>query len=186
MATLVLVEGESDAGAVHAAAELLQVDLDARGIVVRPAAGITNFPKLLAEFVRDNPGARFCGMYDAADERHVRRALGDAGASIDKQQSPQEFGFFACDPDLEGELIRALGAQGVERVLAGEGELDSFRRFQAMPEHRTKRVEDQLHRFLGTRATRKIRCGRLLVEALGPQALPRPLQLLLSHLVAAN
>jgi hypothetical protein len=35
-----------------------------------------------------------------------------------------------CDSDLEDELIRALGAPAIERLLAVQGELESFRRFQ--------------------------------------------------------
>jgi hypothetical protein len=65
----VLVEGNSDAGAVRALAGLLGCVLDLRHIQIRSADGVTNFSRLLAEFVRTRPGAKFCGMYDLADER---------------------------------------------------------------------------------------------------------------------
>jgi hypothetical protein len=50
-------------------------------------------------------------------------------------------GFFACVDDLEDELIRALGTEAVERVLDVHGELASFRRMEAMPQHRGSPVE---------------------------------------------
>jgi hypothetical protein len=76
---LVLVEGESDASAVHALAGLLRLNLSDIGVEVRSAAGVTNFSRILSDFVAENPGEAFCGMYDVADERHVRRALARAG-----------------------------------------------------------------------------------------------------------
>src|SRR4030095_13835012 len=96
------------------------------------------------------------------------------------------FGFFACDADLEDELIRALGVDAVERVLDAQSELISFRRFQAMPQHRSTPVHQQLRRFLGTRATRKIRTAQRLVEALGLGRLPRPLVQLAARLQKAQ
>ena len=142
---------------------------------------MTNFPKLLVDFVRANPAAKFCGMYDVADEWHVRRALISAGVAVGPNDSLEPYGFYACVADLEDELIRALGTDGVERVIDGQGELASFRRFQAMPQHRDTPAHQQLHRFLGTRATRKIRSARRLVEALGLARLPRALTLLASR-----
>jgi hypothetical protein len=124
-------------------------------------------------------------MYDIAGERHVRRALARAAIPVDTDESLESFGFFACVADLEDELIRTLGAEAVERVLEAQGELTSFRRFQAMPQHRRTPVHGQLHRFLGTRATRKIRSAQRLVEALDPARLPRPLGQLMSRLLEA-
>ena len=114
-------------------------------------------------------------MYDLAEQRHVRRALTNADIPIAAHDALESFGFFACAADLEEELIRALGAEAVERVLEAQGELVSFRRFQAMPQYRLTPVDQQLHRFLGTRATRKIRSARRLVERLDIDRLPRPL-----------
>ena len=171
---LVLVEGESDAAAVEALAGLVGCDLGSRRIEIRSAGGVTNFSRVLAEFVRTHPGAGFCGMYDVADEWHVRRALAKAAVPGAAHGSLDSFGFFACVADLEDELIRALGPEAVERVLDAQAELVSFRRFQAMPQHRHEPAQQQLRRFLGTRATRKIRCARSLVEALDLARLPRP------------
>ena len=179
---LVLVEGDSDAAAVRALADRLGVDLDLHRVEVCSAGGVTNFSRVLADFVRTHPGVDFCGMYDVADERHVRRALANAAIPVAVHESLESFGFFACVADLEDELIRALGAATVERVLEAQAELNSFRRFQAMPQHRRAPVNHQLRRFLGTRATRKIRSARHLVEALDLDRLPHPLARLAARL----
>ena len=173
--TLVLVEGDSDAGAVRAIADLIGCDLESHRIQITSAHGVTNFAPLLAEFLRAHPGATACGLYDVAEERHVRRALCHASVAVADDASLEPFGFYACVADLEDELIRALGTETVERVIEAQGELASFRRFQAMPQQRDRPAHDQLHRFLGTRATRKIRSAQHLVEALGVDRLPRPL-----------
>jgi hypothetical protein len=183
--TLVLVEGESDAAAVRALADLVRFDLGLHQVQICSAAGVTNFSRVLANFVRTHPGADFCGMYDVADERHVRRALANAAVPVAADESLESFGFFACVADLEDELIRALGAATVERVLEAQDELNSFRRFQAMPQHRGEATHRQLRRFLGTRATRKIRSARRLVEALDLARLPRPLAQLAVRLLRA-
>jgi len=180
--TLVLVEGDSDAAAVRALAGLIDCDLGLHHIQIRSAGGVTNFSRVLADFVRTLPRGDFCGMYDVADERHVRRALANVAIPIAAHESLESSGFFACVADLEDELIRALGAEAVERLLGVQSELNSFRHFQAMPQHRRAPVHHQLRRFLGTRATRKIRSARLLVEALDPARLPPPLVQLAARL----
>src|SRR6218665_2087582 len=125
-ATLVLVEGDSDAAALQALAGLTGLDLVRHGLQIRPAHGVTNFPRVLREFLQAQPGAGCCGLYDVADVRHVRRALLETGL-LDSAQpvgpALETCGFFACEADLEDELIRALGPEAVQRVIAAEGEL---------------------------------------------------------------
>ena len=183
--TFVLVEGESDAAAVHALANLIGLDLARHRIRLQSAHGVTNYSRVLTEFRSANPAAEFCGLYDVAEEKYVRRALSSVGMALTDETPVELFGFFACVADLEDELIRALGAGLVERVIEAQGELPSFRRFQAMPQHRGTPAEQQLRRFLGTRATRKIRSARRLVEALTVDRLPPPLARLAARLRSA-
>ena len=68
----------------------------------------------------------------------------------------------------------------MERVLDDEGELASFRRFQDQPAQRGRDLRAQLHRFLGTRAGRKVRYGSLLVDALELDRVPAALDLVLA------
>ena len=87
--------------------------------------------------------------------------------------------------ELEGELIRALGVDGVEAVLAAAGGLASFRMFQHQPAQREnpRPVEAQLHRWLRSSSTRFHRYLRLLVEALDLERLPQPLAEVLGNAV---
>ncbi|HSC87064.1 MAG TPA: TOPRIM nucleotidyl transferase/hydrolase domain-containing protein [Polyangiaceae bacterium] len=181
-----LVEGESDANAVRALAVRVGCDLDSGRIAIVSAGGVTNFARVLLAHLRAHPHARVCGMYDIGEEWHVRRALARAELLKSDSGSLEASGFFACVADLEDELIRALGVAAVERVVEEQSELASFRRFQAMPEHRHSQTHQQLHRFLGTRATRKIRSATRLAEALDLANLPRPLQQLAARLRAVD
>jgi hypothetical protein len=205
-ATVVLVEGPSDAAAVGALAERLDRDLLAEGVHVEVADGVTNFPGALARLVgtgpvgqggrearaRDatraesgarRPARRVLGLYDEAEEAHVRRGLRRVGLGADLDRNGIEAcGFFVCVADLEDELIRALGPAAVEAVLDAQGELRAFRMFQRQPAQRGRPVEAQLRRFMGTRSLRKIRYGRLLVDALDLERVPLPLDRLLARI----
>jgi hypothetical protein len=91
-------------------------------------------------------------------------------------------GFFVCCRDLEDELIRALGTDAVLAVVEANGELRAFRTMQSQPAQRGHTVEEQLHRFIGTKSGRKARYARALVEALDLAHVPAPLSRLLDHL----
>jgi hypothetical protein len=173
---VVLVEGGSDRAAVETLAGRRGLDLAAEGVAVVSMGGATNIASSLAVYGPSGLGVSVSGLYDVAEEDFVRRALTRFG--LDPE--PSRSAFFACVADLEDELIRALGSDGVERVLDAEGELASFRRFQRQPAQRARTVEAQLHRFLGTRSGRKHRYGRLLVEALDLARVPRPLDRVLT------
>lgn len=86
-----------------------------------------------------------------------------------------------CTPDLEGELIRALGLERVLRIIESEGELGSFRKLQRQPALRRRALEAQLGRFLAGRAGNKERYARLLVEALDLERVPAALDAVLAR-----
>lgn len=181
---VVLVEGASDAAAVTALADRRRVDLDRAGIDVVAIGGATNIARALGRFGPGGEGLHVAGLCDVGEERAYRRGLERAGLGVDLDRAGiEELGFFVCESDLEDELIRALGAEAIEAILEREGELASFRRMQRQPAQRGRTVEQQLQRFIGTRSGRKIRYGRLLVEALDPGAVPQPLARLLDHVV---
>ena len=120
---------------------------------------------------------RLAGLCDAAEAGEFRRALERAGLGSDLEQ----LGFYVCHADLEDELIRALGTEAVEQVLESQGDLGSFRTLQKQPAWRGRPPDDQLRRFMGSGARRKIRYARLLVEALDLADVPRPLDLVLAY-----
>jgi hypothetical protein len=69
----------------------------------------------------------------------------------------------------------------VLQVVEAQGELRAFRTLQKQAAWRGRPVGEQLRRFMGSGGRRKIRYARLLVEALDPGQVPRPLDLVLAH-----
>ncbi|MCO1656734.1 TOPRIM nucleotidyl transferase/hydrolase domain-containing protein [Pseudonocardia humida] len=179
---VVLLEGESDRAALLALAVLRGRDLAAEGVAVLAMGGITNIGHFLDRFGPTGCGITVAGLCDAGEERHVRRHLARTGLGTPTSRTQVEgLGFFVCDTDLEDELIRALGVAAVERVVAAEGELGALRTLRHQPAQRERSAAAQLHRFLGSRGGRKIHYARLLVEALAPDRVPRPLDAVLER-----
>jgi Overcoming lysogenization defect protein-like, TOPRIM domain len=181
--TVVLVEGISDQIAVSALAERRQRNLAAEGVSIVPIGGAQAIGRFLRAFGPQGLDVNLAGLYDAAEEHDVRRGLERGGFGSDLTRADMErLGFFVCVADLEEELIRALGAPAVERVLAANGDLRSFRTLQKQPAWRGRSREQQLRRFMGSGGRRKIRYARFLVEALDLADVPRPLDRLLAQL----
>jgi hypothetical protein len=181
---LVLVEGVSDQIAIETLARRLGRDLAREGVEVLPIGGAQAMERFLRRFGPDGANLRLAGLYDAGEEGVVRRALQRAGfgsGSALTREDMEGLGFYVCVADLEDELIRALGATAVEAVVAAQGELDSFRTLQKQPAWRGGATEAQLRRFMGSGGSRKLRYASLLVEALDPARVPRPLQLVLAR-----
>ena len=166
---VVLVEGTSDRHALETLARRRGRDLAAAGVGIVPMGGYGNLPRLLGQY-RD---VQIAGLYDVGEERHFLRALG-----CNDRGELERVGFFACAQDLEDELTRAVGPDGMERVLAEQGELRAFRTYQKQPAHRARPLEEQLHGFMWNR---KQTYAVLLVEALDLTRIPRPLDRVLAH-----
>lgn len=181
--TVVLVEGVSDQLAVEALAERFGRNLAAEGVMVLPMGGATNIGHFLDRFGPRGSGVRIAGLCDEAEAGVFRRGLERVGLGLELATAGMHsLGFYVCAPDLEAELIRALGVSVVEQILAGEGDLASFRTFQQQPAQRGKSDQARLRRFMGTRGGRKIHYAPLLVRSLEPARVPRPLRDLLHHI----
>jgi hypothetical protein len=179
---VVLVEGISDQRAVEALARRRGRDLDAEGVAVVPIGGAQAIGSFVERLGPSGLDVGLAGLCDAGEERHFRQALERAGLGADlTRERMEELGFFVCVLDLEDELIRSLGAAVVEQIVDAEGDLQSFRTLQKQPAWRGRPVEAQLRRFMGSGGSRKIRYARLLVEALDPARVPRPLDGVLAH-----
>jgi hypothetical protein len=163
---VILVEGISDRIAVETLAVRRGRDLEAEGIAVVAIGGA----QAVERAVRELGEVRIAGLYDVAEERAVLRGLERAGLGAD--------GFFACDPDLEGELVRALGAERMLALVEARGQLGAFATYRKQPAQREKPLEVQLHGWLHNW---KIRYAAPLVEALDLTRVPRPLDQLLTH-----
>jgi hypothetical protein len=159
----VLVEGTSDRIALGTLAERRGRDLVADGIEIVAMGGAQAIGRYLELF----RGARLTGLCDAGEEPEFRRAFERAGLAPS---------FYVCEPDLEAELIRALGAERVLEVVEAHGDLQPFRTLQKQVEWRGRPVKDQLRRFMGSGGSRKTRYARYLVEALDLERVPRPLE----------
>jgi hypothetical protein len=154
--SVILVEGITDRIAVEAVASKLGRDLAAEGVGVVPIGGAQAIRRAFTE----HEGERVVGLCDAPEESWFRRVLGDQT--------------YVCVENLEDELIRALGAARVEEVVAGEGDIETFRNFQNQPAWRGRDTESQLLRWMHN-GDRHHRYPPLLIGALEPDELPPPL-----------
>jgi hypothetical protein len=153
---VLLVEGISDRIALEAAARLLGRDLVAEGVEIVPIGGAQAVTRVAGGY-RDTP---VVGLCDAGEERYFRAALGDA--------------VYVCHANLEDELIRALGPDRVQRVVSAQGDLETFRAFQNQPAWRGRSTASQLLRWMHN-GDRHLRYPPLLLAALEPEGIPRPL-----------
>ncbi|MET9463965.1 TOPRIM nucleotidyl transferase/hydrolase domain-containing protein [Streptomyces sp. NPDC006544] len=172
--TAVLLEGPSDLEAVEALAARRGRDLAAEGVCVVPMGGAMSVGRYAGLLGPPGLGLRLRGLCDEGERRFYDRGL-------ERARAPRE-GFFVCVADLEDELIRALGPDRVEEIIEAEGDLRAWQTFLRQPAQHGRPRRQQLRRFLGTKKGRKIRYGRLLVEALDPGQAPAPLDDLLASL----
>lgn len=172
--TAVLLEGPSDLAAVETLAARRGRDLATEGVCVVPMGGAMSVGRYAGLLGPPGLGLRLAGLCDEGEQRFYARGL--------KRARVPYRGFFVCVTDLEDELIRALGTARVEEVVRAEGDLRAWQAFLRQPAQHGRSRQQQLRRFLGTKKGRKIRYGRLLVEALAPEQVPAPLDDLLASL----
>jgi hypothetical protein len=152
---VVLVEGITDRIALEAVALRLGQDLD--GVEIVPIGGAQAIRRAFAQYEDE----RVAGLCDSGEERWFQRVLGAAT--------------YVCVRDLEDELLRAVGRSRVEEVFESQGDLETFRNFQNQPYWRGRPVEAQLRRWLQASDNRGKRYPPLLIAALEPHEIPRPL-----------
>ena len=179
---VILVEGVSDQSAIEALAARRGRNLGQEGVFVVPMGGATNIGPFLDLFGPSGLDVALAGLCDEGEEGVFRRGLARAGLHPGPARPDLErLGFYVCVADLEDEMIRSLGAASVEQLIAGQGELASFRTFCRQPAQRNRTREQQLRRFMGTRSGRKIRYGQVLAAALDLTRVPGPLAGVLSR-----
>ena len=160
--TVIIVEGESDRVALEVLSARLGVELP-RIVTVGGASGARRAISELSD-------QSVVGLVDANERALFERVIERV---------------YVCDPDLEGELVRALGVDEGEAVIAEQGELESFRRLQNQPAQRVRSVEAQLARLFGGRSGNKIRYAGLLAAAVPLDRVPAPLADLIRAVVAS-
>jgi len=139
---VILVEGVSDQSAIEALAVRRGRDLGQEGVFVVPMGGATNIGPFADLFGPRGLRARLAGLCDEGEEHVFRHGLARAGLHPGPDRRDLErLGFYVCVADLEDEVIRALGVASVERLIAGQGELGSFRTFCRQPAQRERTRE---------------------------------------------
>jgi hypothetical protein len=154
---VVAVEGISDKAVLETLARRRGRDLAAEGIAIEPIGGAHAIRRFVAE---RGSGVHVRGLCDENEAHLFRRVLDEV---------------HVCVPDLEGELIRALGVEHVLEIV----DLDAFRKLQQQPAQRGRPVELQLHRWLRASSVRFHRYLPRLVEALDLDRVPQPLDAVL-------
>jgi hypothetical protein len=149
---LILVEGESDRVAIETLARRIGLN--------PPAIAVLGGAHAIANYLPIAPrDTRLVGLCDANEEHLFRQHLDEVQI---------------CYPDLEGELIRALGVDQALQLVD-----PSFATLQKQLEYRDEPLETQLRRYLSGRSGYKIRYARIFVEALDLSRLPDPLTAIL-------
>ena len=172
--TAVLLEGLSDLAAVEALAARRDRDLAGDGVCVVSMGGAMSVGRYAGLLGAPGLGLRLIGLCDEREKPFFDRGL-------DPAWTPRP-SVHVCAADLEDELIRALGTARVEQIIQAEDELRAWQTFVRQPAQHGRSRHQQLRRFLGTKKGRKIRYGRLLVEALTPDQVPAPLDSLFADL----
>ena len=169
---VVLVEGITDQIALETAAAGIGRDLEAARVVVVPIGGAHAIGRFLAGLGPLATRVRLAGLCDRREEDIFRRGL-----TMTQAGSP----LYVCVDDLEDELIRAVGTEGVEALFDSQGDLRSFRSFQSQPAWRGREPAAQMYRFVRSSSVRNLVYARLLVEAaVRGGTLPRPLDAVLA------
>ncbi len=181
-AAVVLVEGVSDQIAVETLGAVRGDDM--AGIGVFPTGGVHAFGPFIKHFGPRGRALRLSGLCDAAEAGVVHEAL-VAGGMLDPSHAIAESDFHICDRDLEDELIRALGVDAAVAVIDEQGDLHRLRTMQHQPEWRNRPTADQIRRFLGSGARRKLRYAAAFVRAMPPERAPTPLREALDAVVGA-
>jgi hypothetical protein len=152
-AVVIAVEGFSDRIVLERISRRLGRDLVAEGIRIEAIGGAHAIRRFVAELGSD---VAVRGLCDENEEQLFRRVLDDV---------------FVCVPDLEGELIRALGVDRMLEIV----DRDAFATMQRQPAQRGRPIELQLHRWLRSSSSRYHRYLPVLADALELDRVPAPL-----------
>jgi hypothetical protein len=171
----VLLEGASDVAALRVVAERSGISLADEGIHLVDMHGVTNIRRHLLAATEADDSPRVLGMCDAPEARFFVRALRRVGCAVAAVDELPWWGFQVCERDLEDELMRVLGEQGLRRLLDDLGLTQRFAMLTQQPAWVSGSFHDQVHRFAGAASGRKELMGAAMAATLDLAALPSPL-----------
>lgn len=172
-----LVEGLSDRLALLALAKRINRDLDAEGVSIVSLNGggeLGAFYDLLGPKGVDR---KLVGLCDKDKEGDWIAALNARGHALKDAAGLEAAGYFVAQPDIEYELMNALGA-GIEAVLKGE---KLWGRYQVLAQQPTKKgvaPSKLLHDFIHDHNTTVVPA---MVDAIDLGSMPRVLTEVLSR-----
>lgn len=177
---VVLLEGDSDVAAVRTLRSRRGIEPHREPCRLVSMGGATNVRRHLAAIADLPVRPRVLGLCDEQEAPFFVRGLEVHGEALGLAGTPTAatlptFGFQVCRRDLEDELMRALGVDGVLRVLEGlglEGAFEAFRKQQAWA---GRPLEAQLRRFGTTTSGRKELLARAMAAAVPEGRWPAPL-----------
>lgn len=176
----VLLEGPSDVAAVRAL-------MESHGLTQAPVElvdlqGATNVGRALKEIRQVRSDADVVGLCDANGTRAAQQALVDDGLPVADASDLPIYGFFVCEPDLEAELVAALGAQRAREVFDGSGLGSKFDALRTQSTWADEPLAEQLHRFMTATSGRRENAAAALASALDESRVPESLALLLDRI----
>ncbi len=177
---VVLVEGTSDRAALLTVARRLGRDLASERVEIVAMGGAGGLGEHLSALA--GTGIQVSGLCDEGEVATFGRGLERAGLGAPRSLRELEaLGFAVCVEDLEDELIRAVGLAAVLECVRAEGDSRSLETMRRQPAWRGRPPEQQLRRFIGAGAGRKLRYARRLAAAAEIDRLPRPLTQVLAR-----
>jgi putative ATP-dependent endonuclease of OLD family len=117
----ILVEGVADRVIIESVAAAMSLDLDRLGVVVAAVNGAGGFKMSLRLFGSTGFGVPLVGLVDMKEAADVAGYL-----NIPVIDLPAA-GFVVCDPDLEAECVKGLGAAEHARLLCASGMITKSR-----------------------------------------------------------
>jgi hypothetical protein len=171
----VLLEGASDVAALRVVAGRAGISLADDGVHLVDMRGATNIRRHLLAAAEADHSPRALGMCDAPEAPYFVRALRRVGCAVESADELPWWGFQVCERDLEDELMRNLGEQGLRDVLAGLGLTQRFAMLTQQPAWVSGTFHEQVHRFAGAASGRKELMAAAMAEALDMESLPKPL-----------
>lgn len=186
---MILLEGASDVAAVRVLAHTrgLGTAVDEGSIAAVSLDGVTNMRTGIVTARERHPEARVLGLCDAREQQVAVRALIATGVLAEGAGADDlpGAGFFVCHDDLEEELMRALGRDGVEAAIETLGLQPALLAFQRQEAWRGRPFEEQVHRFCAVASGRKIAMAGAMGAGLSVEQIPAPIAALLSRAASA-